>query len=89
MTSAAARYLHTVWSELSGPKVVFAVIALTVMANLSAVIDVFTHPEIPYFDHEHLDSRRDHRIVNCCSLSDTDAFYRKSSRQRKKYEVPI
>ncbi len=54
MTTIAARYLSNVWSELSSSKVIFAAAAVFLMANLGALIDLFFHPEIPYFDEEHL-----------------------------------
>jgi PAS domain-containing protein len=54
MIAAAAKYFRTAWSELTSLKIVFAVIAIAFMANLNALVDVFAHPEIPYFDHEHL-----------------------------------
>lgn len=54
MATTFARYLRVTWSELSTLKVVFAAISIVLLANLSALVDVFNHPEIPYFDREHL-----------------------------------
>lgn len=38
------------------PVAILVVYAFTVllMANLNALVDFFLHPEIPYFDHEHV-----------------------------------
>jgi hypothetical protein len=40
MIAAAAKYFRTAWSELTSLKIVFAVIAIAFMANLSALVDV-------------------------------------------------
>jgi len=52
--NTTTRYLRTVRLELSGSKVVFAAAAVFLMANLSALIDLLFHPDIPYLDEEHL-----------------------------------
>ncbi|MCK9420574.1 MAG: PAS domain S-box protein [Nitrospirae bacterium] len=54
MTPTVAKYLSTVWPELSGSKVVFAAAVILLIANLGALIDLIFHPEIPYFHEEHL-----------------------------------
>jgi PAS domain S-box-containing protein len=36
------------------PRCLFFLLALIVLANLSAFVDLYRHPEIPYFDMEHI-----------------------------------
>lgn len=35
-------------------QVVVILVAMALIANLNAIVDHFLHPDIPYFDHEHL-----------------------------------
>ena len=40
--------------ESSGSRIVIAVILILILSNLNAIIDLILHPDIPYFDLEHL-----------------------------------
>ena len=54
MNNAITEYVRTARLELSRSKIVFVAAAVFLMANLSALVDAVVHPEIPYFDEEHL-----------------------------------
>jgi hypothetical protein len=41
-------------SESTGLQVILLIAAITIVGNLSAVVDYFLRPEIPYFDKVHL-----------------------------------
>jgi len=46
--------LLMIWRRTSFPKKVFFLSIVLLMGNLTALIDYFLHPEIPYFDEEHI-----------------------------------
>ncbi len=48
------QHLRMMWKRRSVSKMVFFLGTIALMANLDALIDAVLHPEIPYFDNEHL-----------------------------------
>lgn len=47
-------FLSALRKELTVPKTVFFLLMVLLVSNLSALVDAVLHPEIPYFDEEHL-----------------------------------
>ncbi len=47
-------HLRTMWKRISIPKMVFFLGTIALIANLDALICTAMHPEISYFDYEHL-----------------------------------
>lgn len=45
---------HRLFSISPFSRIMFSIIAIAFIANLSALVDFFLHPEIGYFDDEHL-----------------------------------
>ena len=43
------KFFKSIWSRLS-----FLLLSIVIIANLNAFVDFFLHPEIPYFDLEHI-----------------------------------